>query len=99
MITKKNLKPIIQTVVAQLSPKYGFDDIESSQTLHRLGLQHEATIAELKTSIYRAISGGRVKLDFNDFYKSVHVTNHSTFDQLLDGVFLALPGNDPTKPK
>jgi hypothetical protein len=98
-MTEENLKVVVKVVLAGLSPNYGFTDIESSYTLQSLGLQDEAAIAELKTGIYRAISGQSVKVDFNAFYQAIPVTINSTFDQLLVSVLSALPGDDPTKPK
>jgi hypothetical protein len=100
---KEDLRPIVKTVLAQISEQAGFTDIQSEKTLRELGFTDEAAIAELKMRVYRTVSGATAPLDFQIFFNTPVITLDSTVDAVIDAtdeaLMLALPGNDPTKPK
>jgi len=98
MSTQENLTPVIKVVLAQMSDTHGMSDIETHETLQELGLRDDSTIAEVKTRIYRSISGNKNKLDFAKFYEKAVISLNSTVGQVIKSVMAALPGNDPTKP-
>ena len=100
---KEEFRPIVRTVLAQLSQKSGFTEIQPEKTLGELGLTDEASIAEFKTRVFRTVSSAKVPLDFDIFFTTSAITLDSTVDAVLDATHTAflcsLPGNDPTLPK
>jgi hypothetical protein len=100
---KEEFRPIVRTILAQLSEKSGFAEIQPEKTLSELGFTDEAAIAEFKTRVYRTVSSARRPLDFHRFFTTSAITLNSTVDAVVymtHAAFMdSLPGKDPTRPK
>src|SRR5689334_23262439 len=97
---KEEFRPIVRTVLAQLSEKSGFTEIQPNKTLGELGFTDQAAIAEFKTRVYRTVSSANAPLNFHIFFTTSAITLDSTVEAVLDATHAAfmdsLPGNDPT---
>src|ERR1035438_3621073 len=65
---KEEFRPIVRTILAQLSEKSGFAEIQPAKTLWELGFTDEASIVEFKTRMYRTVCSANLPLDFDIFF-------------------------------
>jgi len=102
MIERETFDTIVKVVIAQLSTKSGFADIEHDSTLRDLGFKDDAGIAEIKTRAYRSVSGTDSPVDFEKFSSWPGITLDAKVSTIVEAAFTAflsaLPGDNPTKP-
>lgn len=109
-MNKKQLKPVVKAVVAQMAKDHSMREIRPGQQLASLGFE-DAEVTELKTCLYRLCSGQSAP-EFQSFFDAVKIVPASTVQDVVDRLSDAfqatsprvatvslLPGDDPTLPK
>jgi hypothetical protein len=72
----------VRTAVAGKSRTHSVGEIRSNQKLGHLGLD-EADVADVKTNVYRMLSGGKVRPKFTLYLKDTKITGASTVGQAV----------------
>ena len=80
MAIANGFAPIVQAVVAEMSPSHSMLDIEVTDTLENLGISPDL-VPELAIRLYRTV-GGSISGDYRDFAKLLSIGSDSSIAEV-----------------